>query len=156
AVPPFAAGPAGYEHAVPPSPAGRGFALGPWVPSWTPDQHAEAVCRVRAAIARGDAYQVNLVGPASAGDHGGPSGAVVGRGDLSAALRRVSALPGARYGGVLCGDGWAVACASPETLVEVRAGRVVTRPVKGTRPATARGRTELLGSAKERAEHVMI
>jgi para-aminobenzoate synthetase component 1 len=65
-------------------------------------------------------------------------------------------LPGARYGGVLAGDGWALACASPETLVEVRAGRVVTRPIKGTRPATPAGRRELLGSAKERAEHVMI
>jgi para-aminobenzoate synthetase component 1 len=32
----------------------------------------------------------------------------------------------------------------------------VTRPIKGTRPATVRGRAELLGSVKERAEHVMI
>src|SRR5439155_23377174 len=95
---------------------------------------------------RGDVYQVNLVGHASAGYHGDPSGA----------LRRVTRLPGARYAGVLSGAGWALACASPETLVEVRGGRVVTRPIKGTRPATARGRAELLGSAKERAEHVMI
>jgi para-aminobenzoate synthetase component 1 len=73
-----------------------------------------------------------------------------------AALRRVAALPGARYGGVLTGDGWAMATASPETLVEVRAGRVVTRPIKGTRPATPQGRLDLLNSAKERAEHVMI
>ena len=57
---------------------------------------------------------------------------------------------------MLSGPGWAIACASPETLVEVRAGRVTTRPIKGTRPATVQGRTELLGSAKERAEHVMI
>ena len=34
--------------------------------------------------------------------------------------------------------------------------RIVTRPIKGTRPATAVGRRELLASAKERAEHVMI
>jgi para-aminobenzoate synthetase component 1 len=57
---------------------------------------------------------------------------------------------------VLAGPGWAVACASPETLVEVSGGRAVTRPIKGTRPATAAGRGELLTSAKERAEHVMI
>jgi para-aminobenzoate synthetase component 1 len=57
---------------------------------------------------------------------------------------------------MLSGEGWAVACASPETLVEVRAGRVVTRPIKGTRPASAAGRAQLLASAKERAEHVMI
>jgi para-aminobenzoate synthetase component 1 len=33
---------------------------------------------------------------------------------------------------------------------------VETLPIKGTRPATAAGRAELLASAKERAEHVMI
>ena len=32
----------------------------------------------------------------------------------------------------------------------------MTRPIKGTRPATAHGRAELLASAKERAEHIMI
>ena len=32
----------------------------------------------------------------------------------------------------------------------------MTKPIKGTRPATAIGRAELLASAKERAEHVMI
>jgi para-aminobenzoate synthetase component I len=91
-------------------------------------------------------YQVNLVGHASAPYHGDP-------GD---ALRRVAALPGAHYGGVLAGSGWVVACASPETLVAVTRGRVTTRPIKGTRPATAAGRAELLASTKERAEHVMI
>jgi len=68
----------------------------------------------------------------------------------------VASLPGARYGGVLGGDGWALATATPETLVEVRDGRVITRPIKGTRPATAAGLRELLASEKERAEHIMI
>jgi len=104
------------------------------------------VTRVRSAIADGEVYQVNLVGHASA-----PY-----RGDPTSTLRRVTRLPGARYAGVLSGDGWAVACASSETLVEVRGGRAVTRPIKGTRPATAAGRAQLLASAKERAEHVMI
>ena len=72
------------------------------------------------------------------------------------ALRRVAALPGARYPGVLTGDGWALACATPETLVEVAAGHAVTRPIKGTQPATAAGEVALRASAKERAEHVMI
>ena len=109
-------------------------------------EHAAAVSEARAAIARGDVYQVNVVGHASAPYAGDPG----------PALGRVAALPGARYGGVLAGDGWALATASPETLVEVRDGRVITRPIKGTRPATAAGRRELLASAKERAEHVMI
>jgi len=104
------------------------------------------VSRVREAIGRGDVYQVNVVGHASAPYTGDPT----------AALHRVATLPGARYGGVLSGAGWAVASASPETLVEVSGGVVRTRPIKGTRPATESGRAELLASAKERAEHIMI
>jgi para-aminobenzoate synthetase component I len=136
-----------YEHA-PAAPARQGdaFRLGSWRPGWTARRHADAVRQVRAAIGRGDVYQVNVVGHASA-----PY-----RGDPTDALRRVTRLPGARYAGTLSGDGWALACASPETLVEVRAGRIRTRPIKGTRPATPAGRAELLASVKERAEHVMI
>jgi para-aminobenzoate synthetase component 1 len=122
------------------------FEIGRWAPSWSPADHAAAVEAVRAAIARGDAYQVNVVGHAAAPYAGDPL----------PALARVGRLPGARYGGVLAGRGWALGCASPETLVEVAAGRAVTRPIKGTRPATAAGRAELLASAKERAEHIMI
>jgi para-aminobenzoate synthetase component 1 len=126
--------------------------LGDWTPSWSSRQHADAVRQVRDAISRGDVYQVNLVGHRSAAYLGDPM----------PALRRVAALPGASYGRVLTGAGWAIATASPETLVQV--GRVddrprlvvQTRPIKGTRPATAKGRRELLGSAKERAEHIMI
>ncbi|WP_188127366.1 chorismate-binding protein [Actinoplanes lobatus] len=124
----------------------KGWSLGPWRDSWSRADHAHAVDQVRAAIARGDVYQVNVVGHASAPYTGDPG----------PALHRVAGLPGARYGGVLAGDGWAMATASPETLVEVRHGRVITRPIKGTRPATDAGRRELLASTKERAEHVMI
>ncbi|MER7276535.1 chorismate-binding protein [Dactylosporangium sp. NPDC000244] len=133
-------------------------AIGPWTPSWTEAEHAAAVDGVRAAIARGDVYVVNLVGHASAPFGAGPglgSGSGSGPGP-GPALARVAALPGARYGGVLRGERWWVASASPETLVAVAGGRAVTRPIKGTRPATAQGRAELLASAKERAEHVMI
>ena len=214
-----------------PVPAGRdrvpepAWWMGEWRESWSRDEHAAAVAAVREAIGRGDVYQVNVVGHASAPYAGDPR----------PALERVAGLPGARYGGVLSGvspagaavlpgrsgpgvavpagtgsgeaagarraasgvavwpgraasgvavppgravsgvrfagpddlsdirlggdstnGGWAIATASPETLVEVRAGRVITRPIKGTRPATAAGRRELLASAKERAEHIMI
>jgi para-aminobenzoate synthetase component 1 len=136
----------GGQAAQPQPPASGPWRLGPWRPSWSPQDHADAVCSVREAIARGDVYQVNLVGHQSAGYSGDPL----------PALHRVAALPGARYGGVLTGEGWALACASPETLFEVTGGRIVTRPIKGTRPATDTGRRELLASTKERAEHVMI
>jgi para-aminobenzoate synthetase component 1 len=91
-------------------------------------------------------YQVNIVGHESAEYEGDPL----------PALKRLTRLPGARYAGIIGGDGWAVACASPETLVEIRAGRIVTRPIKGTAPATPAGREMLLTSEKERAEHIMI
>jgi len=136
----------GSAPAPPDAPAREPWRLGPWRPSWTPQAHAEAVDRVRAAIARGDVYQANVVGHTSA----------TYLGDPTPALRRVVALPGARYAGLLRGAGWAVACASPETLIAVADGRMLTRPIKGTRPATAAGRVELLRSGKERAEHVMI
>jgi para-aminobenzoate synthetase component I len=124
----------------------RGWSLGPWQPSWSIDAHAAAVSAVRSAIADGDVYQVNVVGHASAAY----------RGDPLPSLLRVVDLPGSRYPFVLTGHGWAIACASPETLIEVRHGRIVSRPIKGTRPATVAGRRELLASAKEQAEHVMI
>nr|WP_232290025.1 chorismate-binding protein [Micromonospora sp. ATCC 39149] len=140
-----------YDHATtddpaPPPAADGPWWVGDWTPSWTPHQHAAAVTAVRAAIGRGDVYQVNLVGHAAAPYTGDPR----------PALARLARLPGARYGGTLHGPGWAIGCASPETLVAIEAGRLVTRPIKGTRPATAAGRAELLASAKERAEHIMI
>ncbi|MFY1622721.1 chorismate-binding protein [Micromonospora sp. WMMD723] len=139
-----------YDHGPrrppPAAPAPDRLRLGPWRDSWTGTQHADAVRAVRAAIARGDVYQVNVVGHAAA----------TYTGDPRPALARLAGLPGARYGGTLHGDGWSIGCASPETLVAVHAGRVVTRPIKGTRPATPAGRRDLLASAKERAEHIMI
>ncbi|HEY2794236.1 MAG TPA: chorismate-binding protein, partial [Micromonosporaceae bacterium] len=135
------------EGSAEPAPGPLGpWALGRWVPSWSADDHAGAVRAVLAAIAEGDVYQVNVVGHAS----------VPYTGDPGPALARVAALAGGRYPMVLSGAQWALGCASPETLVEVGAGRIVTRPIKGTRPATATGRRELLASEKERAEHVMI
>lgn len=143
-----------WASGPPPRPApdtsGRWW-RGSWRPSWSPARHAAAVGAVREAIARGEVYQVNLVGHASAPYLGDPL----------PRLGRVAALPGARYPSVLAGAGtgadfWAIGCASPETLVAVAGGTVVTRPIKGTRPATAAGRVQLRGSAKERAEHVMI
>ncbi|GIF47453.1 para-aminobenzoate synthetase component 1 [Asanoa ferruginea] len=138
-----------YEHADAPETRHwpiSDWRLGEWEPSWTPLEHGFAVAAAREAIGRGDVYQVNVVGHASAPYVGDPL----------PALARLGGLPGAHYGGVLTGAGWAVGCASPETLIQVIDGRVITKPIKGTRPATAAGRRELLASSKERAEHIMI
>ncbi|HIW64537.1 MAG TPA: chorismate-binding protein [Candidatus Stackebrandtia excrementipullorum] len=117
-----------------------------WVSSWRSCEHAAAVDRVRQAIAAGDVYQVNVVGHHHSRYAGEPASAVAA----------VSALPGGGYAGVMSGDDWAVASASPECFIEVVSGWVETRPIKGTRPATEAGAEELLKSVKERAEHVMI
>lgn len=123
-----------------------GWWVGEPAPSWTPAEHAAAVRAVRAAIAEGEVYQVNVVGHTS----------LAYRGDPRPVLCRVAGLAGAQYPAVLHGVGWALGCASPETLVRVRGGHIATRPIKGTAPATVEGRQVLRASAKERAEHVMI
>ncbi|NUT34826.1 MAG: anthranilate synthase component I family protein, partial [Hamadaea sp.] len=139
-------GPDGGTQRMGALPGAGEWKLGAWRPSWTPAEHAEAVAAVREAIARGDVYQVNVVGHAAAAYSGDPL----------PALRRLGGLRGAHYGGLLTGPGWAIACASPETLVAVRDGVARTRPIKGTAKATQEGRRALLASAKERAEHIMI
>ena len=120
--------------------------VGQWTASWSDAEHAEAVELVRAAIARGDVYQANVVGHRSAAHRNDPR-------DLAMA---VAALPGATYGGVLTGDGWAVGCASPEQLVRVAGDRITTVPIKGTLRVAPGSDEVLRASAKDRAEHVMI
>ena len=79
--------------------------------------------------------------------------------DLYERLRRVNPAPFAGYFDL--GD-FVIASASPERFVTVRGREVSTRPIKGTRPRGAtpeedRARAnELLTSAKDRAENVMI
>ena len=116
--------------------------VGPWTPSWTPAEHAEAAERVRQAIARGDLYQANVVGHRSAPCAGTAH-------DVQAALRAVPHTP---YAGGLAGDGWSVHSASPEAFLQITGTTARVRPIKGTAadPAT------LHASAKDRAEHVMI
>lgn len=116
--------------------------VGEWTTSWTDLEHAAAVERVREAIGRGEVYQANVVGHRWARYQGDPG----------ALARAVASLPGARYGGMLAGDGWAVGSASPEQLVRVEGERITTVPIKGTDRDPAR----LVASAKDRAEHVMI
>jgi para-aminobenzoate synthetase component 1 len=119
------------------------LSFGPWLQTWGPDDYAEAVVRVREAIARGDVYQVNLVQHLAA-DFTGEAGALAAR---LASLNPHNREP-------YRGDGWAVVSASPELFLRRRGRRVWTCPIKGTRPAGGAG--ELARSAKDAAEHVMI
>lgn len=111
-----------------------------------------AVQHVREYIAAGDVYQVNLAQRFAC--------------DLPCApdelYRRLRARTPAPYGAFLNFPEQQIASASPELFLELRGRRLVTRPIKGTRP---RGRTgpedaalaeELLQSEKDRAELLMI
>ncbi|MCK6472063.1 MAG: aminodeoxychorismate synthase component I [Planctomycetes bacterium] len=117
-----------------------------------PDYEA-AVERVLEYIAAGDIYQANLTQRFDADwDEGGLA--------LYLRLRRESP---ARYGCFAdLGGGRSIGSISPELFLEKRGERVVTRPIKGTRPrgataeADAAMRAELEGSAKDRAELTMI
>jgi para-aminobenzoate synthetase component 1 len=120
--------------------AASGFRAGAWEPSWSADQHAAAVDEVRAAIARGDVYQVNVVQHLSAPCEGSPAA-------LAAALAPLRPL----HPRPLAGDGWAIVSASPELFLARRGDRLVTKPIKGTRPLG-----EDVDDAKDAAEHVMI
>ena len=117
--------------------------VGPWECTWTTAEYAAAVESVRSAIAGGDVYQVNLVQHLSATFAGDPT-ALAG---ALAPLRPLAPRP-------LTGDGWTIVSASPELFLSRRGRRVRTMPIKGTRPAG--DAADLLASAKDSAEHVMI
>ncbi len=117
-----------------------GFAVGDWDRSWTDAAYAAAVDEVRAAIARGDVYQVNLVQHLSAPFDGGPVA-------LAAALAPLRPLVTEPF----ATRDWAVVSASPELFLERRGRRVRTSPIKGTVPLG-----ETIDSEKDAAEHVMI
>jgi para-aminobenzoate synthetase component I len=122
------------------TPSGPAVRAGEWEPSWSAQEHAAAVEEVRAAIARGDVYQVNLVQHLSAPCEGSAEG-------LAAALAPLLPL----HPRPLAGDGWAIVSASPELFLARRGDRLVTKPIKGTRPLG-----EDVDDAKDTAEHVMI
>jgi para-aminobenzoate synthetase component 1 len=124
----------------PPRRATGTYAVGEWRATWSERDYAEAVDVVRAAIAEGDVYQVNLVQHLSAEFDGDPAA-------LAAALAPLRPLEPEPFEG----EGWAIVSASPELLLSRRGSRIRTSPIKGTRPAGVP-----VESAKDAAEHVMI
>jgi para-aminobenzoate synthetase component I len=125
---------------------------GPWESSLPRTDYERAVRRVVDYIRAGDVFQVNLSHRLSARWPGDPLA-------LYQRLRRTSPAPFTalvRLGGV------DVISASPERFLRRRGGALETRPIKGTRPRASLWRedraqaADLLGSAKDRAENVMI
>jgi para-aminobenzoate synthetase component 1 len=122
---------------------GGAFAVGEWERTWGAAEYRAAIDDVRDAIARGDAYQVNVVQHLDAPFDGDPR-ALAKR---LAPLRPLHPDP-------FVTDGWAVVSASPELFLARRADTLWTMPIKGTRPRGASA--ELRASEKDAAEHVMI
>ncbi|MEN1928568.1 aminodeoxychorismate synthase component I [Luteimonas sp. MJ250] len=113
-----------------------------------------AVARALEYIRAGDVFQVNLSrGWLARFD------APLAPAALYERLRRANPAP---FAGLFdLGDDGAVVSASPERLVSVRGDLVETRPIAGTRPRLpgddeVERIREMVGHAKERAEHVML
>jgi para-aminobenzoate synthetase component 1 len=125
--------------------------------TFSPADYLRAVERVKDHIRRGDIFQANL---SQRWDVSLPPEDPQRRSvQLFEPLARGAGTP---FGAWFGASDHAVACASPERFLELRHGRVETRPIKGTRPRgadaaeDARLARELKESAKDRAENVMI
>ena len=119
--------------------------------TFTRDAYLAAVARAIDYIAAGDVFQVNLSQRFTAPLREHPA-------KLYARLRRQSP---AWYGACLCYEDFAILSNSPELFLRVEPmpngrRRVVTRPIKGTRPHAAGMDAELLASGKDAAELNMI
>jgi para-aminobenzoate synthetase component 1 len=114
--------------------------------------YLDTIGRAIEYIHAGDCFQVNIAQRLLYPDRIAPA-------DLYERLRRRNPAPFAGY--LDLGD-FQILSASPERFLRVDQGEVETRPIKGTRPRGAtpeqdRARqAELLASAKDRAENVMI
>ncbi len=135
------------------APARFPLASGPPRTSLGREAYLRAVSRVKAHIVRGDVYQANLTQRFDAPFEADPW-------DLYRVIANATPAPRSAYVEV---PGLALVSVSPEMFVDVdRVGAAETRPIKGTRPrgatpmADAQAAAELLASAKDRAELVMI
>jgi anthranilate/para-aminobenzoate synthase component I len=126
-----------------------------FTPQTTRADFIKSIVAAKAYIASGDIYQVNLTYPwqASWPELADPLASYL-------RLRQVSPAPHAAY---LDLAGTQVLSASPELFLRLSGSRIVTRPIKGTRPRYPQdrerddnARADLLASAKERAELLMI
>lgn len=122
------------------------------IPNMSREQYLAKVRRAKRYIEAGDVYQVNLTQRFTTESCETPL-------DLYLRLRRSNPSSHAAF---LRWDDTAILCSSPELFLELREDRVVTRPIKGTRPRIDDPlldevyRRELQSSAKDRAELTMI
>lgn len=144
-----------YEAPQPAAPLHSGpAALDRFRPAWSEADYTAAFERVHALIGAGDIYQANLTFPVTMQAHGTPEA-------LYAAL---TAIQPVRHGALVTGhDVPDILSRSPELFFRTdAAGRIETRPMKGTQPRSddpaedARRRAFLASDEKNRAENLMI
>jgi para-aminobenzoate synthetase component I len=120
-------------------------------------QYKRAFSKIKAYIAAGDCYQVNLAQRFSCNVQGDAWA-------MYKKLRTQSPAPFMAYMHLPLGDGehFQVLSNSPERFIQINGNHVETRPIKGTRPRSANAAQdtayseELLTSEKDKAENVMI
>ncbi len=131
---------------------GGDFTLGRWQPNISPQQHRQAVGRIKDYIAAGDTYQVNYTFQLRADF----------RGDPQALFARLAAAQPSPHAAFIDAGDFALCSASPELFFELAGGVVTTKPMKGTAPRGRTGeedhafRSGLAGCPKNRAENAMI
>ena len=132
----------------------RAFSLKqPMQPDISASQYQQALSKIHDYIQAGDCYQVNYTQRFSAQCEGDAWTAYC-------ALRQACPTPFSGF--MSLADDNAILSLSPERFVRVSHHQVETRPIKGTRPRgknsaeDAANAAELLASAKDRAENLMI
>ncbi|NNM25092.1 MAG: anthranilate synthase component I family protein [Phycisphaerales bacterium] len=134
------------DETAPPPPAT--VAVTGFASSLEPEAYLRAVARTKQLIAAGDIFQANITQRITTTFHGSVRGLA----------RRALATSRAWYGAMLELPGHrAIVSMSPELFLELDGAtrRLVTRPIKGTRPAEDTPE-ELLASDKDTAELNMI
>ncbi len=125
----------------------------PMQPDISARQYQQALSKIHDYIQAGDCYQVNYTQRFSAQCEGDAWTAYC-------ALRQACPTPFSGF--MSLADDSAILSLSPERFVRVSHHQVETRPIKGTRPRgknsaeDAANAAELLASAKDRAENLMI
>ena len=119
---------------------------------FTKDTYMAAVERMRQFIKTGDIYIANMthtfIGSSEEGGY-----------DIYRRLRYLNPAP---FGAYLPLDGFEIMSSSPERFMQVRNGKAVTRPIKGTRPRSddpeedQRQITLLEESEKDKSELLMV
>lgn len=124
--------------------------------SWSSNMTKEDYCNkfntIQSYLLSGDCYQINLAQRFSANYQG----------DEWQAYCRLEAANGAPFSSFIRTDNSAILSVSPERFLQLKHGRIETKPIKGTRPRSKNATEDsanaqaLQQAPKDRAENVMI